>query len=77
MATGAEVKINSTRPSSGEEEINAVLSVLESGWLIRRAQTGAFEAEFASSVGSQHAVATNGCTMDARETGVGGGPTRW
>ena len=57
------MKINLTRPSIGRQEIDAAVSVLESGWLIRGPHTRLFEEEFARFVGANHAVATNGCTM--------------
>jgi perosamine synthetase len=56
-------KIDLTKPAIAQEEIDAAAAVLESGWVIRGAQTQALEKEFAEFVGAAHAVATNGCTM--------------
>ena len=63
MDTRTTIKLNLTKPSIDHREINAAVSVLESGWLIRGAQTRLLEEEFARFVGAEHAVATNGCTM--------------
>jgi dTDP-4-amino-4,6-dideoxygalactose transaminase len=57
------VKVNLSRPSIGPQEIDAAVSVLKSGWLVRGAQTKLFEEEFAGFVGAKYAVATIGCTM--------------
>lgn len=56
-------KINLSQPSINFKEINAVIEVLKSGWLIRGKQTLAFEQEFAKYMGAKYAVSTNGCTM--------------
>lgn len=45
-----------------EEEIQAVLEVLESGWLTTGPRVAEFEAAFASYIGAGHAVAVNSCT---------------
>lgn len=50
------------RASIGEEEINAVLDVLRSGWLTTGPRTHEFEASFARYIGAKHAVAVNSCT---------------
>src|SRR5918997_3624765 len=57
------MRINLTKLSLGHQEIDAATSVLESGWIIRGAQTNLFEKEFAEFTGAKYAVATNGCTM--------------
>jgi perosamine synthetase len=50
------------RPSLGAAERQAVLEVLDSGWLTTGSRTAAFEAEFATFVGAEHAVAVNSAT---------------
>lgn len=50
------------RPSIGAEEEAAVLEVLRSGWLTTGKVAKAFEEEFASFVGSRHALAVNSAT---------------
>ena len=50
------------RPSIDQSDIDAVVSVLESGWLTQGPITRAFEEEFAQSVGAKHAIAVCSCT---------------
>jgi perosamine synthetase len=50
------------RPSITDLERQAVLEVLDSGWLTTGPRTKAFEAAFAAFVGSPHAVAVNSAT---------------
>jgi dTDP-4-amino-4,6-dideoxygalactose transaminase len=50
------------RPAIGEEEIRSVLETLRSGWLTTGPKVKTFEAEFASYIGSAHAVAVNSAT---------------
>ena len=57
------ITINLTKPNIGKGEIDAVSSVLKSGWLIRGMQTKLLEEEFAKFSGAKYAIATNGCTM--------------
>jgi perosamine synthetase len=49
-------------PSIGEEEIEAVVEVLQSGWLTTGAKARQFEEAFAEYVGAKYAVALNSCT---------------
>lgn len=50
------------RPSITQREKDAVLSVLDSGWLTTGPVTKEFEASFAAKVGSRHAIALNSAT---------------
>lgn len=50
------------RPSITDRERQAVLDVLDSGWLTTGGRTKEFEAAFAERVGSAHAVALNSAT---------------
>lgn len=64
-------------PLIGEAEANAVLRVLRSGQLAQGPEVAAFEAEFAESVGTKHAVAVNSgtaalhCALAAAGVGEG------
>lgn len=49
-------------PEITTAEFDAVREVLESGWLTTGYKTKQFEAEFAQTVGVEHAVAVNSCT---------------
>ena len=49
-------------PSIGEEEIEAVVETLRSGWLTTGAKVRQFEQDFKAKVGARHAVALNSCT---------------
>ena len=65
------------RPSITAAEKNAVLEVLDSGWITTGPRSKAFEARFADKVGARHAVALNSATaalhlaLEAVGVGVG------
>ena len=59
---GADSPIPFHRPSLGAGEREAVIDVLDSGWLTTGARTAAFETAFATYVGAGHAVAVNSAT---------------
>ncbi len=56
------MKVPFFKPSIGDEEKNAVLEVMSSGWLTTGKVTHEFEKEFAEYVGSKHALAVNSNT---------------
>ena len=64
------------RPSITDLERQAVLDVLDSGWLTTGPRTKEFEARFAESVGTRHAVALNSATaaLHLALEGLGVGP---
>jgi perosamine synthetase len=49
-------------PSITEDEIQAVVDTLKSGWITTGPRTRQFEEEFARYIGGKHAVAVNSCT---------------
>lgn len=49
-------------PSIGEEEIAEVIDTLRSGWLTMGPKVKRFERDFATYIGSNHAIAVNSCT---------------
>src|SRR5689334_21355652 len=49
-------------PDVGEDEIRAVVKVLESGWLTTGPRVKEFEQEFAQYLGVKHAIALNSAT---------------
>lgn len=58
----AEIKVPFFKPSFSDEEKQAVCEVIDSGWLTTGKITHEFEEEFASYVGSMHALAVNSNT---------------
>src|ERR1700750_2415031 len=59
-----------------EEDIQAVLETLRSGWLTMGPRTAGFEAAFAEHLGVRHAVAVSSCTaaLHLAYLGAGVGP---
>ncbi|MGC6386727.1 UDP-4-amino-4-deoxy-L-arabinose aminotransferase [Ewingella sp. S1.OA.A_B6] len=51
-----------SRPSMGEEEIEAVNHVLRSGWITTGPQTHQLEKDFATTFGCKHAIAVSSAT---------------
>ena len=64
-------------PSIGDEEIEAVVTCLRSGWLTSGVKVQAFERDFAALIGCTHALAVNSCTaalhLALEAVGVGPG----
>jgi perosamine synthetase len=69
-------RIPLARPSFGPEELAAVASVLESGWVVQGPRVAEFEERFADMVGVSHAVAMSSCTtaLHACVSALGAGP---
>ena len=61
-ATGAQAFLPFHRPCIDQEEIDAVVETLRSGWLTMGPKTRAFEAGFAAAVDASHAVAVSSAT---------------
>lgn len=55
-------RINVMQPWLGPEEVAAVASVIESGWVAQGPRVAAFEREFAAAQEAGHAVAVSSCT---------------
>jgi dTDP-4-amino-4,6-dideoxygalactose transaminase len=55
-------KIKLTEPVVGQEELQIIRKVLESGWLAEGPMTREFEAKLAQFTGAKYAIATTSCT---------------
>jgi len=60
ISTAVEVPL--CRPCLGEQEIDAVVEVLRSGWIAHGEYNSKFEGAFAERIGVPHAVTLNSCT---------------
>lgn len=56
------MKIPFCKPFIGQEEINAVVETLKSGWLTSSKKGEEFEQKFAEYVGAQHVILLSSCT---------------
>jgi len=69
------MQIPIVRPDLGEAEVEAVASVIRSGWVAQGPEVAAFESELASAVHAPHAIAVSSCTtaleLCLRALGVG------
>jgi perosamine synthetase len=70
------IKIPISRPAIGDEEIEAVIKVLKSGFLAQGSEVAGFERDFADYIGVKHAVAVvNGTVaLDLALKAIGIGP---
>ena len=63
------------KPLLDEEEENAILRVIRSGWVTQGPEVEAFERDFATKVGAKFAVAVSSCTsalhLGLKAVGVG------
>lgn len=62
LTTSATTSIPVARPFIGKEEEEAVLRVLQSGWLSQGQRVAEFESHFAEYVGAKYAIAVSSCT---------------
>lgn len=76
-AKAPALKIPFHRAAVGEEEVQAVIEVIRSGWLTMGAKTLEFERAFAAYIGAPYAVAVSSCTaalhLALEAVGVGAG----
>jgi dTDP-4-amino-4,6-dideoxygalactose transaminase len=56
------LRVPITRPSLGEEEAQALLRPLETGWVVQGPHVSEFEERFAGYIGAEHGVASTSCT---------------
>jgi len=65
------------RPNFGQEEIDAITRVLQSGWVGMGPETVAFEKELSAAVGAPHVITVSSCTaalhLSLQVHGVGPG----
>ncbi|MCA9694382.1 MAG: DegT/DnrJ/EryC1/StrS aminotransferase family protein, partial [Myxococcales bacterium] len=62
MTTSPSVEVPLCRPCIGDEEINAVIEVIKSGWMAHGPYNHKFEEAFAAYLGVKHAIVMNSCT---------------
>lgn len=75
MSTSTPTKhvVPIAKPFIGQEEETAVLEALRSGWLSQGPRVAEFEKQFASFVGTKHAIAVSSCTTALHLAFIGAG----
>jgi dTDP-4-amino-4,6-dideoxygalactose transaminase len=56
------MKIPITKPCFGEEERQALVRPLDSGWVVQGPEVARFEQKFSAFTGARHSIATSSCT---------------
>jgi dTDP-4-amino-4,6-dideoxygalactose transaminase len=56
------MKIPITKPCFGEEERQALVRPLDSGWVVQGPEVARFEQKFSTFTGARHSIATSSCT---------------
>jgi dTDP-4-amino-4,6-dideoxygalactose transaminase len=73
VTTPIKQSIPIARPFEGEEEEQAVIQSLRSGWLSQGPRVAEFERQFAQYVGAKHAIAVSSCTTALHLAFIGAG----
>ena len=73
VTTPVKQSIPIARPFVGEEEEQAVIQSLRSGWLSQGPRVAEFEKQFAQYVGAKHAIAVSSCTTALHLAFIGAG----
>ena len=73
VTTSVKHSIPIARPYVGQEEEQAVIQSLRSGWLSQGPRVAEFEEQFAQYVGAKHAVAVSSCTTALHLAFIGAG----
>jgi dTDP-4-amino-4,6-dideoxygalactose transaminase len=73
VTTPVKQSIPIARPYVGEEEEQAVIQSLRSGWLSQGPRVAEFEKQFAQYVGAKHAIAVSSCTTALHLAFIGAG----
>jgi len=73
VTTSIKHSIPIARPYVGQEEEQAVIQSLRSGWLSQGPRVAEFEKQFAHYVGAKHAIAVSSCTTALHLAFIGAG----
>ena len=69
-------RINVMKPWLGADEVAAVTSAIESGWIAQGPRVAEFESAFAHAMATKHAVALSNCTTERIDRPGSVWPTR-